>query len=257
MSSYDALASSYDGLMSDAHYRRRADYLDRILRRQKPAVKTVLDLGCGTGTIAYLLSCKGYEVIAVDASEEMLTQAAAKAADLSAPPPLFLCQDMTRLKLMHPVDAVVSTMDSLNYLTRERDLRRTFENVYRYLRPGGIFLMDVNTPYKLRRMDRQMYSDETEESFCLWRTFFSEKTKICTYQVDLFRLRRDGAWERDYEEHRERAWEKEELERCLSGSGFAEISFTGDLTQKPPRPQEDRWQVRCRRREEAEKEFIS
>lgn len=73
---------------------------------------------------------------------------------------------------------------------------------------GGQFVFDVNTPYKLRRMDGQIYMDETEETCCVWRTFFSQRTQVCTYQVDLFQLRPDGAWERTFEEHRERAWDR-------------------------------------------------
>lgn len=249
MRGYGALASSYDGLMADGAYRRRADFLERQFRRSGFPVRSVLDLACGTGTIACLLAERGYEVIAADGSEEMLTQAAAKAAGLENPP-LFLLQAMPRLRLLRPVDAAVSTLDSLNYLTRVRDLRETFRRVYRWLRPGGQFIFDVNTPSKLRRMDGQMYMDETEESFCVWRTFFSEKTKICTYQVDLFRRRPDGAWERDFEEHRERAWEAEELRRYLEEAGFAGVSITGDLSLRLPAADEDRWIVRCVREPE-------
>ena len=245
MSAYDALAASYDGLMSDGSYRRRAAFLERRLKKSAVPVRRVLDLGCGTGTIACLLAGRGYEVLASDASEEMLTQAAAKAAGLERPP-LFIRQSMPRLLLDRPVDAVVSTLDSLNYLTRERDLREAFRRVRRALRPGGLFLFDVNTPYKLRRMDGQLYMDETEESVCVWRTFFSEKKQVCTYQVDLFRLRPDGAWDRSFEEHRERAWSEEELRRFLTEAGFSSVRLTGDLTDKPPQLNEDRWQFECK-----------
>lgn len=244
MSAYDALAASYDGLMADGDYRRRAAFLDRRLKKSAAPVRTVLDLACGTGTIACLLAGRGYEVLASDGSEEMLTQAAAKAAGL-ARPPLFLLQPMPKLRLAEPVDAVVSTLDSLNYLTRERDLRETFRRVRRWLRPGGPFLFDVNTPYKLRRMDGELYMDETEDSVCVWRTFFSEKRQICTYQVDLFRLRPDGAWDRSFEEHRERAWSEEEIRRCLAEAGFASVRLTGDLTERAPRADEDRWQFQA------------
>lgn len=250
MSGYEALASSYDGLMADGAYRRRADFLERLFRKSSIPVESVLDLACGTGTIACLLAERGYRVIAVDGSAEMLTQAAAKAARLEENAPLFLCQAMPRLRLLQPVDAVVSTLDSLNYLTRTRDLRETFRRVRRWLKPGGQFLFDVNTPHKLRRMDGQMYMDETEESFCVWRTFFSERTRICTYQVDLFRLRGDGAWERDFEEHRERAWEAEELRWYLTEAGFADPVITGDLSMRSPAADEDRWIVRCVRESE-------
>ncbi len=245
MSAYDTLAASYDGLMADGAYRRRAAFLERRLRKSPIPVETVLDLACGTGTIACLLAEKGYAVIATDGSGEMLTQAAAKAAVLDRPP-LFLHQAMPRLRLAQPADAVVSTLDSLNYLTAERDLKETFRRVRRWLKPGGLFLFDVNTPYKLRRMDGQLYMDETEESFCVWRTFFSEKKQICTYQVDLFRLRPGGAWDRSFEEHRERAWSEEFLRKELLAAGFSGLRLTGDLTDKPPGPSEDRWQFEAR-----------
>lgn len=240
MSSYDALASSYDGLMADGSYLKRAAWLERLFKKSRIPVKSVLDLACGTGTIACLLARRGYQVIATDLSEEMLTQASAKAAVLEENAPLFLLQSMPRLRLAEPVDAVVSTLDSLNYLTREKDVRETFRRVYRWLKPGGQFIFDVNSLYKLRRMDGQMYMDETEDSFCVWRTFFSEKTRVCTYQVDLFRLNEDGSWDREFEEHRERAWTEEELRLFLADAGFSEVAVTGDLTMKAPCDNEDR-----------------
>ena len=245
MSRYDALAGSYDSLMVDGGYLKRADFLERLFKKSRIPVQSVLDLACGTGTIACLLAERGYEVVATDFSEEMLTQAMAKAEILEERAPLFLCQSMPRLRLAEPVDAVVSTLDSLNYLTRERDIRETFKRVYRWLKPGGAFVFDVNTPYKLRRMDRQMYMDETEESFCVWRTFFSERTQVCTYQVDLFRLNEDESWDREFEEHRERAWSEEQLRNFLTEAGFVNITITGDLTLKPPKAEEDRWIVRA------------
>ena len=244
MNAYEALAASYDGLMTGGAYRRRAAFLERRLRKSPIPVETVLDLACGTGNLACLLAQRGYTVIAADGSAEMLTQAAAKGEGLPRPP-LFVCQSMPKLRLAGPVDAVVSTLDSLNYLTRERDLREPFRRVRRWLKPGGRFLFDVNTPYKFRRMDGQLYMDETEESLCVWRTFFAERTEICTYQVGLFWRRPDGAWDRAFEEHRERAWTEEALRRLLAESGFPSVRLTGDLTDRPPAVNEDRWQFEC------------
>lgn len=247
MSSYEALAASYDGLMADASYCRRAAFLDRLLKKSAIPVHSVLDLACGTGTISCLLAQQGYQVIATDGSEEMLTQAMGKAMALGEGMPLFLQQDMTRLRLAEPVDAAVSTLDSLNYLTREKDVRETFYRVWRWLRPGGQFIFDVNTPYKLQRMDGQIYMDETEETCCAWRTFFSQRTQVCTYQVDLFQLRPDGAWERTFEEHRERAWSRAQLCAWLEEAGFEKIAVTGDLSLRSPREDADRWIIRARK----------
>ena len=246
MSSYESLAGSYDGLMADASYVKRADYLDRCLKKSKIPVETILDLGCGTGTISCLMAEKGYRVLACDASVGMLTEAMMKSAEMENAP-LFLHQSMEKLKLVEPVDAVISTIDAINYLTGEKALKETFKRVYKWLKPGGQFIFDVNTPYKLRRMDGALYTDETEESYCVWRTFFSEKKQVCSYQVDLFRLRRDGAWERDYEEHRERAWSEEELRSALAEAGFTEVKRTADLKLCAPKEDEDRWIFHCRK----------
>ena len=245
MSRYDGLAGSYDAMMTDASYCKRADWLERLFRKSSIPVQTVLDLACGTGTVACLLAERGYEVVATDASEEMLTQAMMKAADLEENAPVFLHQTMPKLRLLEPVDAAISTIDPLNYLTRERDIRETFLRVHRWLKPGGQFIFDVNTPYKLRRMDQQMYMDETEDTFCVWRTFFSERTQICTYQVDLFQELEDGTWERSFEEHREKAWTMEQLQDFLKDAGFEKITVTGDLTMRPPKETEDRWLIRA------------
>ena len=246
MSSYDGLASAYDALMADAEYLKRSEYLDRCLKRDKMPVETILDLGCGTGTISCLMARMGYQVLAADASVEMLTEAMMKSSSMEHPP-MFLHQSMEKLRLGREVDGVISTIDAINYLTRERDVRETFKRVYRSLRPGGQFIFDINSPAKFRAMDGQLYTDETEESYCVWRTFFSERTKICTYQVDLFRLRRDGAWERDYEEHRERAWSVEELTEFLADAGFAKVKITGDLKMTKPKEDEQRLIFHCRK----------
>ena len=248
MSQYDALAGSYDAMMTDASYQKRVNWLERLFRKSRIPVRTVLDLACGTGTIACLLAERGYRVIATDGSEEMLTQAMVKAAALEEKAPVFLHQAMPKLRLLEPVDTVISTIDSLNYLTREKDLRETFRRVCRWLKPGGQFIFDVNTPYKLRRMDGQMYMDETEDSFCVWRTFFSERTQVCTYQVDLFQEREDGAWERTFEEHREKAWSMDQLRAFLREAGFDTITVTGDLSAKPPKEEEDRWLIRAEKK---------
>ena len=246
MSSYDALAASYDALMADAAYLKRAEYLDRCLKRDKTPVETILDLGCGTGTISCLLARMGYRVLAADASVEMLTEAMMKASSMEEPP-MFLHQSMEKLRLGREMDAVISTIDAINYLTREKALRETLKRVYKCLRPGGQFIFDINSPAKFRAMDGRMYTDETEESYCVWRTFFSERTKICTYQVDLFRLRRDGAWERDYEEHRERAWSVEELTEFLADAGFTKVKITGDMKMSKPKEDEQRLIFHCRK----------
>ena len=240
MSAYDALAASYDGLMADGAYRRRAAFLERRLKKSRIPVHTILDLACGTGTMACLLAERGYEVLAADGSGEMLTQAAEKAAELEHPP-LFLLQAMPKLRLVRPVDAVVSTLDSLNYLTRERDLQETLRRVRRWLKPGGLFLFDVNTPEKLEALDGQVFLDETEDAYCVWRTEFSKRSRICSYFMDIFRLDpAAGRWDRGEELHRERAYTPAELTAMLEAAGFTGVRAWGERKLRPPKPGEQR-----------------
>lgn len=241
---YHTLAASYDGLMTDVHYSKRLRYLRGLLRRANCPVHTVVDIGCGTGTIACGLAKAGYQVMALDPSEEMLTQAMDKAVDLSTPP-VFVQQSMERLSLPALADAMVSTIDAVNYVTAPKALGRAFARMHRFLEPGGRLIFDVNTPHKYQAMDGQMYVDETEDTYCVWRTFFNPKQGICTYQVDLFSQADDGAWERDFEEHRQRAYSQETLRQMLTDAGFASIAFYSDLTQEPAKDHDLRWIVVC------------
>ena len=240
MSSYDALAASYDELMADVEYRRRADALARQFRRSPIPVETVLDLACGTGTIACLLAARGYRVIAVDGSEEMLTQAARKAAALERPP-LFLHQSMPQLDLYGTVDAAICCLDSLNYLTRPADVQRTFRRLHLFIAPGGLLVFDINTVAKLAALDGQVFLDETEDAYCVWRAEYSRRRRVCSYFMDIFRLEEEsGLWERGEELHEERAYTPEELTSYLRDAGFTQIKQYGNLKHRPPKPGEDR-----------------
>ena len=142
MDSYEALAASYDELTEDVDYERRADFVERLFLRAKRPVKSLLDLACGTGTMTALFARRGYAVTGVDYSPEMLSQAQQKLAALD-PPPLLLCQSMPQLRLLGTVDAAICCLDSINYLTRPRDVQRTFARLHDAIAPGGTLVFDV------------------------------------------------------------------------------------------------------------------
>ena len=203
MSCYEALASSYDALTEDVGYEKRADFLEKLLRRSAIPVKLVLDLACGTGTMTWLLTQRGYEVIGVDGSEDMLAAAMSKGGQAAGVPPVFLHQSMPKLDLYGTVDAAVCCLDSLNYLTDPEDVRRTFRRLHLFVAPGGMLVFDVNTVAKMQALDGQVFLDETDDTYCVWRTEYSRG--LCTYYMDLFRRRSDGTWRRSAELHRQRA----------------------------------------------------
>lgn len=244
MSSYDALAASYDGLMADGVYRRRADYLEKLLRKSTIPVKTVLDLACGTGTMTCLLAEMGYEMIGVDLSEDMLAEAAGKQVSAGKIPPIYLNQSMDELDLYGTVEAAVCCLDSINYLTDVRALRETLRRLHLFVAPGGVFIFDINTPEKLRGLDGQVFLDEDEDVYCVWRASYEKRSRICTYGMDIFQ-RQGDVWHRSLEEHYERAWEVEELKRYLTAAGFGQIRTWGDCALRAPKEGAQRIYFTC------------
>ena len=239
MIAYESLASAYDGLTTDVDYRAVLSFFQTVLRNNGKKPERVLDLACGTGSMSVLLAEAGYRVLAADISEEMLTVAAQKAATLEVPPPFFICQPMQRLRLPYRVDAVCCFLDSLNYVTEPEDCRRAFHRVYEALEEGGVFFFDNNTPFKLRSLDGQVFLDENEDSYCVWRVEFDETERICYYGIDLFRRKKE-LWERTFEQHCEYAYEPVELIQWLKEAGFSRVELYGDRREEAPEPEEQR-----------------
>lgn len=243
MSAYEALAASYDALTYDIPYEKILQFWETLLRRYRLRPETVLDLACGTGSLSVLLAEHGYRVIGADLSEEMLAVADEKCSHLAENRPFFVCQPMQRLRLPEQVDSVICALDSLNYVTRPVDVQKTFRRVQEALTPGGLFLFDINTPYKLEGLAGQTFLDETEDTYCVWRTEYSRG--LCTYYMDIFQRRSDGAWERREELHRERAYTVEELTAWLTEAGFGDIRVYGDAKLRRPGENEQRVYICC------------
>ena len=238
MSCYEALAASYDGLTRDIPYEKYLRFFKTLLRRHGVTATTVLDLACGTGSLSVLLAKHGYRVLGVARSEEMLTVAAEKAMELEENQPFFAAQPMQRLKIPEPVDACVCALDSINYVTKPQDVQKAFRRVYESLRPGGLFVFDINTPYKLEGLDGQVFLDETEDSYCVWRAVYDKRHSLCRYGMDLFQQANDGLWERSFEEHVERAYTPEELSQWLTDAGFAQVERFANLRLEAPEADE-------------------
>lgn len=237
MESYTVLAEFYDQLTTDVPYVRWANYLEKQFARHKNPIRSIVELGCGTGTLAAILAARGYQVTAVDLSPDMLSVAAEKCEELDVQ---LVCQDMSKLALPMQADAVICCLDSLNYVTRPAQVQRTFQRVFRTLKPGGLFLFDVKTPYALESADGQVYIDENEEVYCVWRGEYDARRRICGYGIDLFALQEDGSWWRDGEYHEEYAYTMEELSAWLGEAGFARVKQFGNLRLSTPKEGEER-----------------
>lgn len=245
MDAYRALAASYDRLTNDVDYNATVDFYCQILNKEGIKPRTAVDLACGTGSVALLLAQRGLQVIGVDLSEDMLCAASQKAQETENPP-LFICQSLEKLQLPRGVDLAVCALDSLDYITDPADCREAICRVYKTLNPGGCFIFDVNTPEKLRAMDGQVFLDEDQDVYCVWRGEFDENTNICSYGMDLFQ-REGNVWVRSFEEHREYAYSKEQLVDYLRQAGFTHIEVYGDRRMDAPTPEDQRIYLKARK----------
>ena len=245
MGAYEMLAGCYDRLTNDVDYEAIAAFYRTLLGREGVRPRTAVDLACGTGSVTAILAREGLRVIGVDMSEEMLTQAAAKTAGLE-PAPIFVRQKLQNLTLPRGVDLAVCALDSLDYITEPKDCAQAIRRVYRALNPGGMFIFDVNTPEKLRAMDGQVFLDEDQDVYCVWRGEFDDNTNICSYGMDLF-IREGKHWHRSFEEHREYAYSREQLTVFLKDAGFTRIRVYGDRTLEQPGAGEQRMYFSARK----------
>ena len=245
MDAYKELAASYDRLTNDVDYAAVVDFYRQILEREGLRPRTCVDLACGTGSVSVLLAQQGLDVTGVDMSEDMLTVAFDKACGMENPP-RFVCQKLQELKMPRAVDLAVCALDSLDYVTDPDDCAEAIRRVYKALNPGGIFIFDVNTPEKLRAMDGQVWLDEDEDVYCVWRGEFDESANICSYGMDLFQ-RKGDVWARSFEEHREYAYSQQQLTDFLKEAGFTHIEVYADRIFEAPREGEQRIYFKARK----------
>lgn len=245
MNAYHALASSYDSLTLDVDYDAIVDFYMCLLKRENVAPRSAVDLACGTGSVAIRLAKLGMQVTAVDLSEEMLCIASQKAQGMENAP-TFVCQPLQKLYLPRAVDLAVCALDSMDYITDPEDCRQAIHRVYKALNPGGCFIFDVNTSEKLRAMDGQVFLDENEDTFCVWRGEFDEKTNILSYGMDIFQ-RQGNLWQRSFEEHLEYAYTANQLTGWLKEAGFTKIEVFSDRRLEPPKTGEQRIYLKARK----------
>lgn len=246
----EAFARYYDSLTADVDYRAKGEYLKKLAEKHGGRFRLVLDLACGTGSLAVSLARQGVEVIAVDGSQEMLAQAMSKSAGL-VPPILYLCQEMTGLDLYGTVDTTLCTLDSLNHLPGKEAIGEAFHRVWLFTEPGGLFLFDMNTPEKHKnRLGGSTFVRETQEVCCIWQNAWDSKNGDNGVLIDLdfFVWEKGDRYRRYSESFREVAFPQEEIAALLQDTGFELLETRGDYTAAPPGPGEERIVYVARRR---------
>ena len=265
MEAYTDFAMVYDTFMDETPYEQWCEFLIELFqkygaqkddtRQENSAVmdnlrqerNTVLDLGCGTGTLTELLARRGYDMIGIDLSEEMLRIAVDK-REKSGLAILYLCQDMRELELYGTVGAVVSVCDSVNYLLEEDDVVQTFRLVNNYLYPEGLFIFDFNTIYKYAEVigDATIAEDREECSF-IWENTYYEEERINEYDLSIF-VREEGDRYRKFQEtHLQRGYSLKEMRGMVEAAGLLFVDAIDADTHEEPGQESERIYIVARK----------
>lgn len=239
MEAYTDFAYVYDTLMDNTPYEQWCERITDILRRHGIDKELVLDLGCGTGTLTELLAKKGYDMIGVDYSQEMLARAMEKREE-SGLQILYLLQDMREFELYGTVKAVVSVCDSLNYLLEEEEVIETFRLVNNYLDPKGLFIFDFNTVYKYKEVigDTTIAENREDCSF-IWENYYHEEDEINEYEVTFF-VKEGDLYRRFEETHYQRGYTPGQMKNFLTKAGLEFVAMTDSDTGGEVTPESER-----------------
>lgn len=236
MSGYHSFSYFYDKLTSNISYKERAEYFDMLIKRHNGTKNLLLDLACGTGSLSEEFSKMGYDVIGVDASEEMLNEALDKKFD-SGLNIQYLCQDMTKLDMFGTIDVTICALDSINHLKSANDIQTTFNKVSLFCEPNGLFIFDVNMPYKHRCiLADNTFIYDLDDVFCVWQNNFDTESNDFRVDItlDIFGKNENGLYKRYFDELSEIAFERKIIEQMLVEAGFSVEAVYDFDTVNPP-----------------------
>lgn len=229
----------------DIDYKKWADYIENIFKVNGIKPSLVLDLGCGTGSLCLEMAYRGYDMIGIDSSEDMLDCAAKKSAGMKNI--LYLRQDMTDFELYGTVDSIVCLLDSINYILYKKDFMRLLKRVRNYLNPGGLFIFDINTPYKFEKvLNENVFYEISDEITYIWQNNFDKRKRICEFDLTFF-VREKDFYKKYDEVHYERCYEIDEIAGMLKKSEIKLLKIYDELILKPPKKESERVFFVCRK----------
>lgn len=249
MSGYGNFAYYYDRLTDNVGYQKRCDYICSLLKENGIQSGILLDLACGTGTMTHMMAQKGYDTIGVDASEDMLSIALEKKLQYDNDA-VFLCQKMQQLDLYGTIDAAICTLDSINHLTNEADVREAFRRVALFMNDGGVFIFDVNTPYKHQSvLANNTFVYDLDDVYCVWMNTFNESDCSTAIQLDIFERDEEepDVYYRQSEEFCERGYELDRIKAWLEQVRFEVIGIYNEMTKEPVNGKTERAVFVCKK----------
>ena len=230
MEAYTSFAQVYDLFMDNVPYEAWGEYLDKLFKEYGIEDGLLLDLGCGTGKLTQYLAEKGYDMIGVDYSYEMLDIAKMRSQESI----LYLMQDMREFELYGTVRGIYSACDCLNYILEEDELRQVFALANNYLDPGGIFVFDINTPYKYYELlAENTFAENREEGSFIWENYFDEEEQINEYDLTLYIKEDDGRYQRFEETHYQRCYTLDTIQTLLEEAGLEFVAAYDAYTKEP------------------------
>ncbi len=236
-SMYNKFAFVYDELIKDVDYNKWLDYYFKLFERYGLNPDLGLDLGCGTGSMTRLFKQRGIDMTGIDLSEDMLMIAEEKNEDGKI---LYLNQDMTDFELYGTVDFIVSSLDCMNYILDKRDILKVLKLANNYLNPGGLFIFDINTKYKLSHvLGNNTFVLEDDKVFLTWQNEYDKTRRLCDFYLTFFQ-KEGECYTRFDEEHTERAYEIEEMSDLIEKSGMRLLKVYDKLTFSAPKPKSER-----------------
>jgi SAM-dependent methyltransferase len=224
---FTALARVYDAIMQDVPYDDWVAFALREATVRGWRGGRVLDIGCGTGNATAPLVQRGFEVVGLDTSRDMLAIARAKLPDVP-----FLLGDVRDASLPGPITLAVSVFDSLNNLLEDGDLERAAAHVRASLAPGGVLAFDVNTRAGLEAL----WEDDVAEGWAgdvhyRWTHRWDPDARRAT--VDAWCASPEGTF---VETHQERPYDPDELEAALTAAGYARVDVVAYPDGRPAGP---------------------
>lgn len=234
--------------MDNIPYKDWCEYVTGLLNEYGIREGLILDLGCGTGSLTELLADRGYDMIGVDNSEDML-QIAMEKREKSGKDILYLMQDMREFELYGTVRAVISICDCMNYILEYEDLADVFRLVNNYLDPGGIFIFDLNTIYKYDTiMGDSTIAEDREECSFIWDNYYDKKSRINEYDLSLFIRQEDDLYRKYTENHYQRAYSLEEVKIAIREAGMDFVAAFDAFTKEPVKDTSERIYIIARER---------
>ena len=232
---YTVLASFYDKLNAHVDYDGIFHMIRDIFAENGIGEgATLLDLACGTGTLTVKFGKAGFDMIAVDLSEDMLMTARDN-SDEAELYPLYLCQDMRSLDLYGTVDGGYCCLNSLNYLDDPREVKTVFSRLKYFVAPGGVFVFDVNTAYKFREVYRDnTYVYDEDGVFCIWQNTLDEEPLAANFDLTFFVEGKGGKYTRMEESQRQIYLSPEEIEKAYTENGFETLAVYGKTDRAAP-----------------------